>query len=396
MPAAPGIPVVEPDTPEQVARVLADASASRAGVAIRGGGTKSDWGRESSAAGVLSMRGLSRVLAHAEDDLTVTCEAGVTLEALNRRLGSRRQWLPLDSAFEDATIGGILATNDSGPLRHRYGTPRDLLIGVRLATADGRLVKAGGQVVKNVAGYDLGKLVTGSFGCLAAIVSATFKLTPLPAAFATQRFSFGDRVAAADAAAALASAQLDPIALDVHFHAEPAERPIELLVRYASTPGVVELQMADTERMVASFNPLTASRVVAAADEGAWRLHGRGPWSRAGTILRVSWLPAALGAVLALLGELRRRAAGVELIGRAGIGAGLLRVDGDEPTQIAMVRTLRERFDVFNQSTVLRAPAGVKAAVDVWGPAGSTAAILGAIKRALDPAGVLNPGRGPI
>ena len=98
------------------------------------------------------------------------------------------QWLPLDPPFADAaTIGGILATNDSGPLRHRYGTPRDLIIGVQLATTDGVLAKAGGQVVKNVAGYDLSKLVAGSFGSLAAIVSATFKLSPLPAASKTMR-----------------------------------------------------------------------------------------------------------------------------------------------------------------------------------------------------------------
>ena len=97
---------------------------------------------------------------------------------MNRQLARHGQWLPLDSAFADATIGGIVATNDSGPLRHRFGTPRDLLIGVTLALADGRLVKAGGTVVKNVAGYDLGRLVTGSFGSFAAIATATFKLSP--------------------------------------------------------------------------------------------------------------------------------------------------------------------------------------------------------------------------
>jgi glycolate oxidase FAD binding subunit len=397
MPAAPAIPVVEPDTPEEVARALADASASRTGVMIRGGGTKSSWGRDAAAPGaVLSMRRLSRVLAYAEDDLTVTCEAGVTLETLNGQLGQRGQWLPIDSAFEAATIGGILATNDSGALRHRFGTPRDLLIGVRLATTDGRLVRAGGQVVKNVAGYDLGKLVTGSFGGLAAIVSATFKLTPLPAAFATQRVTFADRIAAVEAATALASAQLDPIALDVHFHAERAERPIEILVRYGSTGEVVQAQMADTERMVMAFKPLAAARAVAADDASVWRLHGQRLWSGGGSIVRVSWLPASLGQIMALLDDLRRQGTAVELIGRAAIGAGLLRLDGDAPAQIAMVRTLRERVDVFNQSTVLRAPAELKAAIDVWGAAGSTARIFGAIKRALDPTGVLNPGRGPI
>jgi glycolate oxidase FAD binding subunit len=393
----PGPPVIEPDTPEELARVLAEASASRRSVAVRGGGTKSGWGREPGPASlVIDTRRLSRVLAYAEGDLTVTCQAGVTLAALNRELAKRRQWLPLDSPFDEATVGGILSTNDAGPLRHRYGTPRDLLIGVRVATTDGRIARAGGQVVKNVAGYDIGKLVAGSFGSLAVVVEATFKLTPLPVAFATQRFTFADRAAAAEAAATLASIQLDPLALEVRFHAAVSERPIELLARFGSTPAAVEAQMAEAERRLAPWAPRTAHRVVGIADEGVWRAHGRRIWSGSGMVVRVSWLPASISAVLALLADLRRRVSVVELAGRAGIGAGLLRIDADERAQVAVVRELRDRFDVFNQVSVLRAEPPVKAAVDVWSPAASTAPLLEAIKRAFDPAGVLNVGRGPV
>src|SRR5499427_9566622 len=139
------------------------------------------------------MRGLRRVLAHEHGDMTATVEAGATLRDVNRALARHGQWLPLDPPRADrATIGGILATNDSGPLRHRYGTPRDLVIGVQLATTDGVLSKAGGRVVKNVAGYDLSKLVAGSFGSLAAIVSATFKLAPIPAASKTLRIDLSE------------------------------------------------------------------------------------------------------------------------------------------------------------------------------------------------------------
>jgi glycolate oxidase FAD binding subunit len=393
----PGAPVVEPDTPEGLARALAEASASGRRVTVRGGGTKLGWGNDPPPASlVIDTRRLSRVLAYAEGDLTVTCEAGVTLDALNRELSKRRQWLPLDSAFDEATIGGILATNDAGPLRHRYGTPRDLLIGVRVATTDGRLVKAGGRVVKNVAGYDIGRLVAGSFGSLAVIVEATFKLTPLPAAFGTQRFTFTDRAAAAEAVAMLSSMQIDPVALDVRFHAAVSERPIEVLVRFGSTPAAVEAQMAEAERRLAASAPRTAHRVVGIADEGVWRVHGRRIWSGGGMIARVSWLPASFGAVFSLLADMRRRVSVVELVARAGIGAGLLRIDAEDRAQVAVVRELRERFDVFNQVSVLRAQPPVKAAVDVWGPAASTAPLLAAIKRALDPAGVLNVGRGPV
>ena len=115
--------------------------------------------------------------------LTATIQAGATLGDVNRVLATHRQWIPLDPPSADrATIGGIVATNDSGPRRHRYGSPRDLIIGIEFARADGRLAKGGGIVVKNVAGYDLPRLLTGSFGSLGVIVTATFKLYPLTAA----------------------------------------------------------------------------------------------------------------------------------------------------------------------------------------------------------------------
>jgi len=134
---------------------------------------------------------------------------------VNRALGRHGQWLPIESAFDEATIGGAIATNDSGPLRHRYGTPRDLLIGIRLALTDGRLIKAGGNVVKNVAGYDLGKLISGSHGSLAAIVSATFKLSPQPGASSTLVATFEGADALIAALAAITSSQLEASAIEV-------------------------------------------------------------------------------------------------------------------------------------------------------------------------------------
>ncbi len=135
-------------------------------VAICGGGTKSEWGSSPAAPAVmLSTLSLNRVVAHRHGDLTATIEAGARLDDVNRELARHGQWLPLDPPWSDrATIGGIVATNDAGPRRHRYGTPRDLIIGIEIARADGVRAKAGGIVVKNVAGYDLARLMTGSFG----------------------------------------------------------------------------------------------------------------------------------------------------------------------------------------------------------------------------------------
>ena len=208
--------VVEPAEAEGVAAILAWASQQRLSVVLRGGGTKLSWGRRPSPIDlVLSVRRLNRVVTHEHADMTATIQAGVTIEAANRELARHGQCLAVESAFEGATIGGAIATNDSGPLRHRFGTPRDLLIGIRMVTPDGRVVKAGGSVVKNVAGYDVGRLMSGSFGALAAIVSATFKLVPLPQASRTVTARFERPEALIAAVERITTSQLEPISCDV-------------------------------------------------------------------------------------------------------------------------------------------------------------------------------------
>src|SRR5712691_7744396 len=209
---------IQPATADEVAAALRRASDSRQSIVIRGAGTKSDWCRPAGRIDtILDMRGLNRVLAHEHGDMTATIEAGAALSEVNRALATHGQRLPLDPPFaEHATIGGILATNDSGPLRHRYGTPRDLVIGIQLATTDGVLSKAGGQVVKNVAGYDLSKLMAGSFGSLAAIVTATFKLSPLPAASRTLVATARDPEDLTRLVHDVMASQLEPIAFEIH------------------------------------------------------------------------------------------------------------------------------------------------------------------------------------
>ena len=201
--------VVEPTDASELAATLQAASRDKQITVLRGGGTKLGWGRTPAAIDqVVSTAKLNTLLVHRHGDMTATVHAGVSLAHLNRELARHGQWLPLDSAFDEATIGGMLATNDAGPHRHRYGTPRDLLIGVTLALTDGRIVKAGGTVVKNVAGYDLGKLVTGSFGSLGAIVDATFKLLPIPQASATLDAAYDDGEVLARDAMNVATSQL--------------------------------------------------------------------------------------------------------------------------------------------------------------------------------------------
>ena len=152
--------VLEPTDVGTLASLLGAANADGRTVLPRGSGTKLGWGPASPRTDtVISTRQLASPIDHRPGDLTATIPAGATLADVNEQLGRERQWLPLDPQVSpDATIGGIVATNDSGPRRHRYGTPRDLIIGVEMILADGRAAKAGGRVVKNVAGYDLSRV----------------------------------------------------------------------------------------------------------------------------------------------------------------------------------------------------------------------------------------------
>ena len=387
--------------------MLRAASDARRSVLIRGGGTKLDWSRAGQPPEiVLDTRSLNRVLAHAHGDLTATVEAGVRLGDLNAALGAHGQCLPLDPPFADqATIGGLLATNDSGPLRHRYGTPRDLVIGVQIATTDGTLARAGGQVVKNVAGYDLSKLMTGSFGSLAAIVSATFKLTPVPAASRTLVLTFDSSAAQSHAVATVAASQLEPVAFEIQAQT-PARANSVGMLRFASLPGVVNAQLDHAGALLASA--ATSMTILEdAAEVEAWREHTDRIWAVPGAVVRVSWLPANLAAAIEELARVRldlaRRAASessaqsvlIEIIGRAAVGAGLIRIEGDVVMQAQVIERLRAS-SIFGNVVIRRGSDELKSRIDVWGSQGDRAPLLASLKQALDPHGILGPGRGPL
>lgn len=384
--------VVAPDSAEELAETLARASRERMATVIRGGGTKLGWGRVPAGIDlIVSTARLNRLVVHRHGDLTATVQAGATLRDVNRELARQGQWLPVESAFAGATIGGIIATNDAGPMRYRSGTPRDLLIGITLALTDGRLVKAGGIVVKNVAGYDLGKLVSGSCGSLAAIVDATFKLMPLPRASGTIVATYKDIDAAARGLSALLASQLEPAACDVR-----AEGGCRLLVRFASSPAAAEAQIAAALALVGGEATAQATVVAGEPETALWAEQVSAPWARTGAVIRMSWLPAALGRVLALVQDVQRTTPStVTFTGRAATGAGLLGVDGDVQTLAAAVERLRASSDV-GHVVLLRGSPELKQRVDVWGAPADSAGVARALKQMFDPAGILNAGRGPI
>ncbi len=207
--------VVLPGSADEVGRVVRAAAAAGVPVIPWGGGTQMGRGAPPrDGALVIGLRRLGRVLEHEPGDLTATAEAGITLDALQAALGSGGQWLPLDPpGSARATLGGALAANAAGPRRQGYGTARDLVIGLRVVAADGQLIRAGGKVVKNVAGYDLVKLYIGSQGTLGIIVDATLKLRPRPETEGACWATFATLEGAAAAAVALAGSELGPVAL---------------------------------------------------------------------------------------------------------------------------------------------------------------------------------------
>jgi glycolate oxidase FAD binding subunit len=383
--------VIEPHDAAGFAAVLADATSTGRSTVLRGAGTKTAWGRPPVAVGqALSTSRLLSPLIHRDGDLTATVGAGVRLADLNTQLSQKGQWLPVESAFAGTTVGGLVATNESGPLRHRFGTPRDLLIGVTLALPDGRVVKSGGTVVKNVAGYDLGRLICGSMGTLAAVVEATFKLAPLAPSSATMELRCDSVMDLASAYAALSSSPLEPAAFDLRLTCAAGQAPVrQLFVRFATSPRALATQGAALMAAVPGFAPAAPD-----SEAGIWRDQLTLPWQGAATV-RCSWSPAGIADVVELLESNARELRRLVLTGRAAVGAGFVQLDGDAAAQASVIRRLRQS-PALSHVVLLGATPELKALVDVWGDPVPWARPLAALKQTLDPAGILGAGRGPI
>jgi glycolate dehydrogenase FAD-binding subunit len=380
---------------DAIAATLVRASRDRQRVTIEGAGTKRGWGSLAPSAEVaVSTVDMNAVVDHRYGDLTATVQAGASLAAVNRELARHGQWIPLDPpSAARATIGGIVATNDSGPRRHRFGAPRDLIIGIDVIRVDGTIAHAGGIVVKNVAGYDLARLMTGSFGTLAVIASATFKLYPIPPASRTVVIDFGSATALADrvgaTVAALSATQLTPTAVEIESH------PMRLLVRFESIAPAAEQQAIEAGRLAEALGGTTS--IVSGADETAlWDAHGERVWASSGAVLKVTFLPTDLGPTIAWVTDTLSDNVDWNIVGRAAVGVMLLRINADVARQSRTVAGLRARLPIGRGSVVIvRGSDELKRAVDVWGPAGDTLALMRAVKQQFDPQGLLNVGRGP-
>ena len=378
-----GAPIVaRPGDPAAVAEVLRDAGAAGHTVQIRGAGTKAQWGGPCSTVDIeLDTRRLSGVTEHEPGDLVATVRAGTPIRDLQAVLGLAGQRLALDAGSADATVGGVLAAGEGGPLRLRYGIGRDLLIGVEFVRADGVLVRSGGKVVKNVAGYDLGRLLCGSYGTVGVITSATFRLHPIPAARAWVVCPLSTIADLTALASSVQDPSIAPSAVEVSLPAGGAGCVVALLE--GSRDGVASRAAA----LCAGIGP-DAGRL----DEApSW--WGRYPFEPGEVGLKlaapVGGLPVAI--------EMLRRHLGDAMTVRGSAGSGVVHVGAPatvpKPDLAAALRGVRERLHrTGGTCVVLTAPASTREGLDMWGPIAGLA-LMRRIKDQFDPAGRFASGR---
>jgi glycolate oxidase FAD binding subunit len=395
--------VARPADLTEAAAVLAAASSLGMTAVPRGSGTRLAWGVPPASCDlVIDTLLMNRVLEHAAGDLVVRAQAGVSLDQLAGVLARAGQRLALDPpdpahlhGARAGTIGGVLATGAAGPLRLRYGTPRDLAIGITVVRADGTVASSGGKVVKNVAGYDLGKLFAGSYGTLGLIAEAAFRLHPQPAAASFVTLDAADPDEAWAAVAAAAGSPLAPSAVELDRPARGEPFRVGVLLE-GDAEGVAERTARITELLGSCSRrprpPAWWGRGAAAASEG--------------TLIRIAFWAAELAGVLSAV-DAAASAAGLDPAVGGSAAAGVLyaAVAEDAPASAVaqFVTDLRAAVGggggplaggppQRGTAVVLHAPAEVRAAVDLWGPV-SGLRLMRAIKDQFDPEHMLAPGR---
>ncbi len=379
----PGL-VARPTDVDQVAEVMRASAAHGLSVVPRGGGTKLSWGVAPRSADVLlDVSALDQVLDHAAGDLIVAAQAGTRLAELQQVVAQGGQRLAIDETVPGTTVGGLLAANTSGPRRTAIGAARDLLIGITMVRADGVVAKAGGRVVKNVAGYDLGKLLIGSAGTLGVITDATFRLHPVPAASRWVSAPVADPGAALAMTQAVLHAQVVPAAVEVEWSEGAGSVAVLLEGR---VDGVAA--RAEATRGILGDGATASEEDPAGGATYPWDTSATG--DDRSTALKLTFELSGLGDVLAAT-------AGTPAHLRGSAGSGVLYAALPPGTDPADVAALLDRLRGVctargGAAVVVDAPAAVKAAVDVWGPVPALG-LMSRVKDQFDPDHRLSPGR---
>jgi glycolate oxidase FAD binding subunit len=378
--------VVEPGSVEEVSALMKLAAREGLAVAPRGGGTKMHIGDPPRRLDlIVSTARMNEVLEHTPGDQIVRLQAGVKLEDLQKYVSSSDQMLAIDPPESGATVGGIVAANSSGPRRYRYGTIRDLIIGITVVLHDGTVAKAGGKVVKNVAGYDLSKLFTGSLGTLGVIATANFRLHPRPEASRTVAVEVTEPQQAQAAAQAIVHSQVEATAVELHY----GENEKLLAVLLESISGGI-----DAKAETASFLLKQYGEVRTLSQEEADRL---GSLTSPQVVMKIGAPPVDLAAVLeSVLGAVERKGlAHPRITGHAGTGVTL--VGFSEATEDGAAGFVEEMREIWvrrgGSVTLQRAPLTLKQRVSTWDNGGDYLGLVRRVKEKFDPRGGMNPGR---
>ena len=406
--AVDGVPVARlarPGSVEEASQVLRAAAEDGLAVVFAGGASKLGLGNPPERADLLvSTERLDQVLEHAAGDLVVRAQAGVRLADLQAALAPAGQWLALDPPEPRATVGGVVAANASGPRRLRYGTVRDLIIGITVVLADGTVAHAGGKVVKNVAGYDLAKLFCGSLGTLGMVAEVIFRLHPLPAAAAVVTLEVEEPAQAGRAVQRLLRSPLEPSAVELVV--DEWGWPGRLTTVFEGIQPGVEAQATAAASLLGQVGSATVAGP--GQTDAALSQLGALPFEKAELAFKATFPPAELPGVLAeLLGGDRRsreRRWMGPVSAHAATGVLWLASDlrqGDLPADSPIVPSLvgwvaeaRERLAARGGGlVVVKAPPHLKGQIDAWGPAGDALGLMRRVKERFDPDRRMSPGR---
>ncbi len=351
---------------------------------------------------------LNTLVDYQPADMTVKVGAGMSLAQLQAVLGENRQWLPLDPPCpERATVGGLIAANLNGPSRFSQGTVRDFLIGLRVVRSDGTLIKGGGQVVKNVAGYDLPKLYCGSFGTLGVIVEATFMIRPRPEAQTTFALTFSSAEKAGEAALKLTGSDIQPFFLELANFSPVPSHPLSggplppgylLFVGFAGIQEEVDEQRSCLRAVLGDDECVVEELSADEAQTLSQALRDFPVSGQAALRCKVSLQPTQLATFCAdLAAEAQRRQIPVRLLARAGNGILYTAFEGEavpDNQLLALVDWIRVQAARNNGFAVVEEiPSALKERANVWGTVGKAFPLMQRLKETLDPNGILNPGR---
>lgn len=381
--------IVTPHTVDQLSAVVAKLHHDRIAMVPMGSGSKLDWGAPVTQPAVfISTERLNKIVDHAIGDLTVTAQAGIKFETLQSVLQQSGQFWAIDPSFPSGTIGGIVATGDSGALRHRYNSVRDMVLGIEFVRSDGKIVKAGGRVVKNVAGYDLMKLLTGSYGTLGILTQITVRLYPNQEASQTILLA-GDAEILQRAIQRILNSGLTPTAMDLlslgTMKVLELGSSMGLLIQFQ---GLTESVQEQCDRVLELGKSLFLNAEIQAIDQLLWNQvsHSMMP----GEVV-CKWAVRSNQTVSTLL---QVQATVPEAIARFHVSGGLgqLQLKADVASDVVQkIRSICELNGGF--LSILIAPSTLKSQLDIWGFRGNGESWMRSIRQQFDPLNILSPGR---